>query len=308
MCTSELRVKQPRPFQSEICGIGTFAHEFSHSFGLPDLYNTRNQNAYCVGKWDIMDDGLYNNEGRTPPLFSSYERFFMGWLIPEVLTSSTNTTELPNLEENNVAYIISQTAPNMDGFIPSPNEFFLLENRQQIGFDTYLPHHGMLIWHINFDQTSWDEHNVNATIPGKVYLVAADDKQSSSTTTGDPFPGTSAVVTYEPKLWDGKSLDCPLYNIVEQDGLITFDTQKEVVKINLPSEMTNIHIWSSQKQIFIEGITEKIQMQLSQIDGKVLDARLLNESFNVISVPQSGLYLLNLRSGDITFTCKIVVL
>ena len=66
-------------------GIGTFCHEFSHVLGLPDLYSTNDGTWKTMGAWDIMDYGPYNNDGNTPPSYSGYERFFMGWRTPRVL-------------------------------------------------------------------------------------------------------------------------------------------------------------------------------------------------------------------------------
>ena len=54
------------------CGIGTFCHEFSHVMGLPDFYATDNSSHRTLGSWDIMDYGPYNNDGNTPPSYSSY--------------------------------------------------------------------------------------------------------------------------------------------------------------------------------------------------------------------------------------------
>ena len=63
-------------------GIGTICHEFSHVLGLPDLYDTNDGEQKTLGEWDLMDYGGYNNLGRTPPSYSAYERFYMGWVEP----------------------------------------------------------------------------------------------------------------------------------------------------------------------------------------------------------------------------------
>ena len=51
-----------------MCGIGTFAHEFSHVYGLVDYYATDGGEHHTLSMWSIMDDGAYLNEGRTPQL------------------------------------------------------------------------------------------------------------------------------------------------------------------------------------------------------------------------------------------------
>ena len=89
-CTSELRGASG----SNMCGVGTFCHEFGHVLGLPDYYDTTgSQNT--LNSWDIMDAGNYNNLGRTPPTYSVYDRFFLGYLIPEQESATANLTLNP---------------------------------------------------------------------------------------------------------------------------------------------------------------------------------------------------------------------
>lgn len=60
-CTSELRSSRG----SQMCGIGTFCHEFGHVLGLPDFYDTSNSYRYTVGNWSVMCSGSYNGSGKT---------------------------------------------------------------------------------------------------------------------------------------------------------------------------------------------------------------------------------------------------
>ena len=43
------------------------------------------------------------------------------------------------------------------------DEYFLVENRQFSGWDESLPTGGVLITHVDFDQTVWDYNMVNTT-------------------------------------------------------------------------------------------------------------------------------------------------
>ena len=151
-CANEITPPSPAKPGDTPNGIATFCHEFSHVLGLPDLYNTNN--AYDMSTpnaWDLMDYGSYNNEGRTPPNYSAVERNAMGWMYPEEFVGPESIS-LESLSKSNKAYIIPT---NLD------NEFFVVENRQQDSWDTYLPGHGMLVWHISFDQTIWDNNEPN---------------------------------------------------------------------------------------------------------------------------------------------------
>ena len=67
-------------------GIGTFVHEFSHVMGLPDLYTVSYNSAFTPGPWSTLDYGPYNNNGCTPPNYSIFERYALGWLQPREIT------------------------------------------------------------------------------------------------------------------------------------------------------------------------------------------------------------------------------
>ncbi len=204
-------------------GIGTFVHEFSHVMGLPDLYTTDyNTSAYYLtpGAYSALDSGPYNNDGKTPPTYSVFERNALGWMDCEVLDSPT-MIEMEHILTSNKGYII----PTGD-----KNEFFLLENRQQVGSDKYIPGHGMLIWHIHYVASQWDNNSVNNSASHQYVDIeeAGGTANSSSATTMAryPFPGaagkTEFTATTSPAMrtWAGKSIDMPITDITETAGII----------------------------------------------------------------------------------------
>ncbi len=161
-------------------GIGTFCHEFSHVLGLPDLYITQDVSTThkTLGQWDIMDYGPYNNDGNTPPNYSGYERFFMGWTTPRILTQSDESIVLHDLASSNEVLLISETDEhNLVGNDPNPATFYLIENRQQTGLDTYLPGHGMMLTKITYSYDKWYQNTVNNSKRRMgVDLIEADGK------------------------------------------------------------------------------------------------------------------------------------
>lgn len=211
-------------------GIATACHEFGHVFGLPDFYDTEYKNP-TLGDWDIMDGGSYNNNGRTPPAYSGYERMFTGWAKARVLNSPENVT-LQELQSSQEVLVISETGVhNLSGSNPNPKTFFILENRQQTGWDKYLPGHGMLIWKIQYNASWWSGNTVNnravasqgvALVPadGKVDYTSAQGQVQATGDAGDPYPGTSHVTEYSPYE------NYPITDIREQDGVITFKFMK----------------------------------------------------------------------------------
>lgn len=200
-------------------GVGTFVHEFSHVIGLPDLYATSYTGAFTPGSWSALDYGPYNNDGMTPPNYGAFERYALGWLKPREIDRELTATLQPVSE--NVCGII-RTAKD--------TEFFLVENRQQEGWDTYIPGHGMLIWHVDYNGYIWSSNTVNNSSSHQyVDIEEADNSQSEYSRDGDSFPGysnkTSFTAQTSPamKTWNGNAVNFPITGITESDGIITFN-------------------------------------------------------------------------------------
>lgn len=202
-------------------GVGTFIHEFSHVMGLPDLYNTVNQFVgYTPNEWSVMDLGSYNNNGCTPPNYGIYERNALGWIDPELLDGTPRFATLNHIGGFNEGFIIQTERER---------EFFLLENRQNEGWDRYLPGHGMLVWHIDFAQRIFDNNEVNNTESHQyVDLVEANDSPSGTALDGYSWPGTRNKTAFDattvPALlsWAGQPTAVAVSGITETDGVIRF--------------------------------------------------------------------------------------
>ena len=166
-------------------GIGTACHEFSHCLGLPDMYDTKGNN-YAMSYWDIMSSGSYNDDSRTPAGYTAYERMFSGWLTPIELKEKTTITDMKPLATHPEAYILYNEA--------NRNEYYLLENRQPLGFDAGLFGHGLLIVHVDYNEEAWRSNTVNAlNLRQRMTVIPADNNfiQSINGIGGDAWPGIS---------------------------------------------------------------------------------------------------------------------
>lgn len=200
-------------------GIGTIAHEFGHVIGLPDLYDIDYGQNYedemTPGSWHIMDGGSYNNEGRTPPNYTIYDKYFLGWKTPTNpgATAQTLTLQAAGTDGYN-AYQITSGNSRLDA--TSTTTAYYIENRQQSGWDAYLPGHGLVIWKIMYNQSVWEANGPNDTDGTIRYaVVSASGKTTGIGTGADPFPGTKSVTR-----WEGVS-GKPLLDITESGGVIT---------------------------------------------------------------------------------------
>jgi immune inhibitor A len=135
--------------------IGTFTHEFGHDLGLPDLYDT-DYSSFGVGNWDIMGYGTWLDGGNTPCHPSVWCKYFLGWVNPTEVTSSMFGEQINYIEDNSRAYILSGNPNSSPG--SGYGEYFLVENREKRGFDTFLPGEGLLIWHIDESGSNLDEN------------------------------------------------------------------------------------------------------------------------------------------------------
>lgn len=204
-------------------GVGTFIHEFSHVIGLPDLYSTAGGRLSATpSSWSVLDYGPYNNGGCTPPNYSAYERYAMGWTKPEVLSEARDLM-LEELAASNSTCIIPVAG--------NSNEFFLIENRQQTGWDTYLPGHGMMVWHVDYNASAFEGNTVNNDAAHqRVDIIEANalaDGFSADVMAGYPWPGTSGAThlgfSSTPRLaaWNGSDTGIDIDNIEETpDGRI----------------------------------------------------------------------------------------
>lgn len=174
-CSNEICEENQHYIGNDLQGVGTFIHEYGHVLGLPDLYYTGYGNARTLEIYDVMDYSNYLNYGRTPVSYSAYERMFCEWVTPEQIFPDGNSTqvELPLIAEGKVLLITANGKEhNMDGKNPDPNEFYLLENKPDTGWDYYAnvtasPNYaqkgdkGMLITRVKYVSFLWDNNMVN---------------------------------------------------------------------------------------------------------------------------------------------------
>lgn len=243
-CSNEINgtIITPQP-----AGIGTFVHEFGHVLGLADHYDIYYGMAtFTPGSFDTMDRASYNNNGNTPAAFSAYERACLGWLDLTILKNGVDTLNvLPDLNDSNKAYMVPVGGTN-------DQEYFIMENRQQKGWDAFIPGHGMLLWHIDYDAKAWEKNELNITgTHQRVDIVEADNKLTDNTRSGDLFPGTSNVTQCNLTSWAGGKV-MSLDDIEEKDGIINLMLGGLNLKLNTP----DVKVTEVQDSSIVVGWTD----------------------------------------------------
>lgn len=217
-------------------GIGTFTHEFGHVLGLKDMYDTDDYTdglGTNPGDYSIYASGSYNNDSRTPPYLMAFERQQMGWLTLTPLDKAEDV-ELQPIYTNAARYIDAQ--PNLD-WDTQGGDWYVLENRQQTGWDKYIPAHGLLIYHYDYTAESveeyWSVNGPNNNAQHRcLYIIPADGTDDDLTRKGDTYPGTTGSTEFtdesHPKAtsWTGEKLHTPITNITEEaDGIVRFQVK-----------------------------------------------------------------------------------
>lgn len=145
-CTAEMTRYQTSDgtIKQRLAGIGTFCHEYSHTFGLPDMYDTDyegsgGESEALWGCTSLMDTGNQNNGGFTPPYFNAIEREILGMSEPELIDAD-GVYRLEPINESGRCYRINT---DVEG------EYYLLECRSDKVWDAHIGGSGLLVYHID---------------------------------------------------------------------------------------------------------------------------------------------------------------
>uniref|UniRef100_A0AB33J028 Peptidase M6-like domain-containing protein n=1 Tax=Prevotella sp. GTC17259 TaxID=3236795 RepID=A0AB33J028_9BACT len=270
-----------------INGIGLFAHEFSHCLGLPDFYattaaplETQKANNQSLEYWSLMDTGEYLKNGYAPAAYTAWEREALEWFTIDTLKEASKVTlkDLDSGDSDAKAYRI------MNDNDPTGHEYFIVQNIQQTNWNKYQFGHGMLVFHVDYDENAFSlssgisANTVNNTLGHpRMTLVAADgmllnssivtDQTSQNayraSAAADPFPGTTNTksltddTTVKPTVYNGTALAKPIYKITEANGVITFNFLKEDIDtatgiIGIPAEVAG-QLYKDDRIYSIDG-------------------------------------------------------
>ncbi len=229
--------------------IGPETHEIGHDLGrivMPDLYDT-DGSSQGVGEWSLQGGGSWNGyylsgySGTHPAFPDPWERSFFGFITPTMITT-TQDVSFPQIETATGANRgVFQLLSNPDGVDwVGTGEYFLVENRQQVGYDAGLPGNGLLIWHI--DESAADNSDEGTSPPGNrriVVLEQADGRYDLECYANPPYAslcnggdstdpwkiGTATtfnnVTMPSSRLWDGTSSGVSVSNVGASGATMT---------------------------------------------------------------------------------------
>lgn len=272
-------------YQGEVLdGIGTFCHEFSHCLGLPDFYDTGDQGAFGMNAWSLMDYGCYNNNGHTPCGYTGYEKDFLGWK-PLVELSTPKNVSLQAMSEGGVAYKIVNEA--------NPNEFYVVENHQRTRWDQFAPAEGMLVIHVDYLASAWQNNNLN-NVPShqRMTIIPADNKLTANTLSGDTYPGTSGNTSLTSsskpaaQVYKGEYMEKDITNISKDGRIVSFSFMKGALVPPVLDEVVEV---SQTGFTLTWGAVEEVEEYEVRLDLLEENPYLLDEDFDEVKKNNSDI-------------------
>ncbi|MCL4237456.1 MAG: M6 family metalloprotease domain-containing protein [Anaerolineae bacterium] len=186
---------------------GVYVHELGHAFGLPDLYDIDidiDNSSWGIGNWSLMSGGSWNGTlGNSPAHLDAWSRVYLEFNPVVNITGHNGTISLPNVQQNRINAIYRYNSGKA-------NEYWLLENRQQIGSDAALPGSGLLIWHVDSNLSGSNRYeckqvnNYQCSAANQHFRVALEqadgrldlEYKRNQGDAGDPFPGSTGKTSF----------------------------------------------------------------------------------------------------------------
>lgn len=148
---------------TENAHLGMLAHDFFHALGglhegrrlAPCLYDYDRQSdpnlpigyescSIYMGPWDIMSQH-FTRQGEPPPGISSFTKIRLGWI-----SKDQSVFVKPGEEQYAFLSPLSKGGKKLVVKVPlADGNYYLIENRQPIGYDKNLPDSGIIILKVN---------------------------------------------------------------------------------------------------------------------------------------------------------------
>lgn len=279
--------------ETKLAGIGTICHEFSHCLGFADMYDTSNGGNYGMGFFDVMSSGSYNGGGFVPCNYTAYERIYAGWTEPIVLEDHPASVKAMKSTQDYGRPFIIYNDKHKD-------EFYTLENREKKGWDAALYGSGMMITHVDYDQTKWGVNKVNDSASDHqrctIFHADNDDNgQDLGSIQNDLYPYMSGGMVMNDELTDDSRPAAKLYNR-NADGTKYMGKPVTAIRKNADGTMSFDFMGGSEENI-LDNTTKKEETAIKDIkadtrkaDNRVysIDGRYLGDDINALG---KGLYI-----------------
>lgn len=217
-----------------LTGIGAFCHEYAHTLGLPDFYDTdyeENGEAMDMLWFSLMASGSDNDDSKCPPYLNTIEKNLLGWMdMPEYLSEPGSYTLGP--VQNNEAWLLHTD---------KENEYFVLECRTDQKWDAGLEDTGLLVYHVDkstnkvggktaaYKWENWQSYNdLNAYAKHPLCCVVPSNPDYDYYADDFLFPGYVGATAFDDTTkpaatgWSGQATGHYLKDIAYSSRKVTF--------------------------------------------------------------------------------------
>lgn len=188
--------------------IGTICHENGHLlFRFPDMYDYGkrdgdHEKSQGIGRYCLMGSGNHLNERRTPSPICGYLRQLAGWVDDVIDLNSPGSYAAEHGRYDTVMKFSTDKV----------NEYFIVENRSNLGLDSHLPSDGLAILHCDtLGSNEWqggtrNNHYQCALLQADGHLDLENNRNAGDT--GDMFKAINGIAlsdatTPASREWDG---------------------------------------------------------------------------------------------------------
>jgi hypothetical protein len=165
MILPETETREQVPFPLSINGL--LAASVGSYLGLPDLFNTKTGRS-GIGRFGLMDgQSIFSWNGAFPPEPSAWEKKFLGWVQPNIVSSGDTVYNFP-------AVTLTDSVDTIYQVLISAKEYFLVENRNRDANRDSVKI--KMIYNGESIEKSWerDTTGFNADRPDSLYGVITD--------------------------------------------------------------------------------------------------------------------------------------
>ena len=272
--------------QADGSPVGVFCHEFAHLLNIPDLFNTHTGKA-ILGPWTLMELGTWNGNppGSSPAHLIAWGKIQLGWITGPMLafanSGQTNKytidpTEIPSNNVHAVEVPIGTNTVASQSGTPNVAQYYLIEVRAAIGFDTELPATGVLISYVDNTAVVGKIHIMDGhpSVPGlkdavwNIGQTFTDAKNSISITIAGKQGNSYQVIVNR----SGSQPPPPIQNQTSYVDLAVTGVNAQPSVVTLPN--TNVTITVQISNLGTQNVTN-VQVQV-QLDGAVYTSLQVN--------------------------------
>lgn len=289
--------------------VGVPAHELAHDVGLPDLYSYGESSSDEPEPeyYTSLDIGIYGSES-TPTHFDPWSKQKLGWYTAQTAVPDRLN---PAGDSENYNFLKVQS--------PDPYQYFLIENRQQIGYDKGLGNgisKGIVFWRIDeWVNGNKNDYAVNSHARHGVTVIPRDDVRGSYQSarnlndeifltyhTGATSPETS--IGWDGQIWmrDATKKAMPrAYRVIEgADGGLTVKEMGEFsAATNITENGATINFTTSATGKD-KGFKYRIYASVNQLDVADLESvKLLTPIAEVVGTNETS-YSYNLKFNSVS--------